>query len=237
MLYLIGIGLDKKDISLKALEAIAKCKKIYLEIYTTKLPYSIKELEKIIKKTIIKADRSMIENKSSEFIKKAKAQDIALLIYGDPLAATTHLSLLLETKKMRIKTKIIHSSSVLTAISETGLQLYKFGKTTSIPKWQQSYKPTSFYNIIKENQSINAHTLVLVDKGLSIREAINELTEASKNKLNNNLVIICSELGTQRQKIIKGKLKELKNLSKLREPFCIVIPASLHFTEAKFLKI
>ena len=31
MLYLIGLGLDKNDLSIKAVEAIKKCKKVYLE--------------------------------------------------------------------------------------------------------------------------------------------------------------------------------------------------------------
>ena len=35
-LYMIGIGLnDEKDISLKGLEAVKKCTKVYLERYTS----------------------------------------------------------------------------------------------------------------------------------------------------------------------------------------------------------
>ena len=47
-LYMIGIGLsDEKDISLKGLEAVRKCDKIYLESYTSKLNCSIKDLENL----------------------------------------------------------------------------------------------------------------------------------------------------------------------------------------------
>ena len=61
MLYLIGLGLDKKDISLNAFESLKKCKKVYLENYTNVMPYSVKDLEKALKKKIIIADRKFVE--------------------------------------------------------------------------------------------------------------------------------------------------------------------------------
>ena len=48
MLYLIGLGLDKKDISLNAFESLKKCKKVYFENYTNVMPYSVKDLEKAL---------------------------------------------------------------------------------------------------------------------------------------------------------------------------------------------
>lgn len=239
MLYLIGLGLDSKDISLKALEALKKCNKIYLEIYTTLLPYKKAELEKIIGKKVVIVMRETVENKSKEFVKEAKKKNIALLVYGDPLAATTHISLLQEAKKMQLKVKVLHNSSIFSAITETGLQLYKFGKTASIPEWKKGYEPTSFFEIVKDNLKINAHTLLLVDIGLSFKNALYELDKASKGKINN--IIVCSKLGTDEQYIVYSKLKELlKNKKiqlKIKEPFCFIIPASLHFTEAEFLEL
>lgn len=236
MLYLIGLGLEKEDISLKALAAIKKCKKVYLETYTTKLPYSAAELGKLVKKKLVEANREIVENKMNEILGESKKQDVALLIYGDPLSATTHIILITEAKKQKIKTQVIHAPSILTAISETGLQLYKFGKTASLPKWQDNFKPTSFTNIIKENLSIGAHTLLLVDIGMNVQDALDELKE-SFEELSGKTIIISSRLGTQKQKIISGKLKELINKKlKIEEPFCIIIPASLHFAEEEMLK-
>ena len=48
--YLIGLGLNPSSISVEALEVLKKCKKIYLEDYTSNFPYSIKKLEKTIRK-------------------------------------------------------------------------------------------------------------------------------------------------------------------------------------------
>ena len=48
MLYLIGLGLNERGISLEGIEAIRKCKEIYLENYTIEFPYSAQGLEKVI---------------------------------------------------------------------------------------------------------------------------------------------------------------------------------------------
>jgi len=96
MLYLIGLGLNEKGISKQGLEALDKCKKIYLESYTVDFPYSIEELEKVIEKKIIPANREKVENLS--IVEEAKKENIALLVYGSPLFATTHITLIQEAK-------------------------------------------------------------------------------------------------------------------------------------------
>ncbi|HLD37461.1 MAG TPA: diphthine synthase, partial [Candidatus Nanoarchaeia archaeon] len=149
MFYLIGLGLDVKSISIEGWEICGKCEKLYLESYTIELPYKTKELEKFLGKKVIGLDREQVEGE--KFIDEAKTKDIALLAYGSPLAATTHISLLLKCKKENIPFKIFHNASILDAVAETGLQLYKFGKTASMPKWRGSYRPMSFIEIIKEN--------------------------------------------------------------------------------------
>jgi len=235
MLYLIGLGLDRKDISLKALEAIKKCKFVYLDVYTNVFHYKISDIEKAIKKKIIKAGRQLIED-GAEILKNAKKSDVALLISGDPLAATTHIDIMLRAKTEKIKVKAIHAPSVFTAISETGLQLYKFGKTASIPKWTQSFRPESFFDTIESNLKIKAHTLVLIDIGMSVNEALSELSEVS-NKRNIKLkeIVICERLGTDEGKIIYNK-PEILMKKTFKLPACIIIPSELHFMEAEALK-
>ena len=235
MLYLIGLGLDLKDISLKSLEIIKKCSKIYLEIYTNEFPYSIADLEKLIGKKIEKADREMIEQKAEKILDEAGKQDIALLIYGSPLSATTHSDLILRAKEKNVKIKVIHNSSVFIAIASTGLQLYKFGKTTSLPTWKQSYKPTSFIDTVKENQSINAHSLILVDIGLSFNDASDEFVKACKEKkIKIDKILVCSLLGTDKEKVYYSEIEKLKKL-KISAPFCFIIPGKLHFQEENML--
>lgn len=231
MLYLIGLGLDLKDLSLKAIKAIKSSNKIYLETYTTTFPYKIEDLEKLINRKIILSGRKQFEDDVLVFIDQAKRENIAVLVYGDPLAATTHITILRECKKKKIKTEIIHNISIFNAVSETGLQLYKFGKTASLPKWLPNYEPTSFIDIIRENLSVKAHTLVLVDPGLSLKDALNEIEKSDKSQLlANKEIIIASGLGTSRQKIERGKIKQISS-KKVQEPFSIIVPGELNFSE------
>jgi len=236
MLYLIGLGLDLKDISLKAIEQLKKCDKIYWETYTNIYDYSQKEIEKVIQAKVIPADRKMLEEKP-EILENAKKQKIAVLVSGDPLAATTHVDLILRAKKLKIKIKIIHAASVFTAIAETGLQLYKFGKTASIAKWGKSFRPDSFYDIIKGNLIYEAHTLLLIDMGLSVSEALGYLETIAKARdlgMLEKKIIICEQLGTENQKFTIGKIPVLMK-KKFKLPACIIVPAKLHFVEEEFL--
>jgi len=258
MLYLVGLGLyDEKDISLKAIETLKNCDEIYCETYTNFYHGNLKALEKIIKKTIKILNRSAVEE--SQILYK-KDKNIALLIPGDPLTATTHISLLLEAKKRNIETKVIHSSSIWTAIAETGINLYKFGRCTTIPFPYKNSIPESPYEVIVENFKRNLHTLVLLDidrekgKFLSINEAIKILMEIEKKKnnandndnkedkekiLENAKIICCARLGSKDQIIKVGTSNDLSDLLNFDfgdPPQCLIIASKLHFMEEEFLK-
>ena len=62
MLYIIGLGLnDEKDLTFNSLEAIKKCKKVYLENYTSNLFFNVQDLENFINKKIFLANRNLVE--------------------------------------------------------------------------------------------------------------------------------------------------------------------------------
>ncbi len=229
-LYLISIGLsDEKDISLKGLEALKKCKEIYLENYTSFLQVSKEKLEKLYNKKIILADREFVE--SNFPLEKAKKQDIALLIIGDVFSATTHISLLLEAKKNKIEVKVIHNASVLTAVGITGLSLYKFGQVISIPS---NYKETSSpYENFQINYKNNMHTLFLLDLDLKIKDALNYLISKGLDK--KTLCLACEKLGNEKQRIKAATAEKLlkENFGK---PSCLIIPSKLHFIEEEALE-
>jgi diphthine synthase len=234
MLYLIGLGLNEKSISQEGLEAIKKCKRIYFENYTVDFPYSVKVLEKNIKKKVIPAGRDFVE--SDKLIKEAKKENICLLIYGSPLTATTHITLIQEAKKNKIKYELIYNASIFDAIAETGLQIYKFGKITSMPKWSNNFKPTSFMEIVKQNNVIDAHSLILVDIGLESKDAMEELEiSAKEHDIKLDKLIICSRLGTKDSKISYKNSENIKNLN-VKKPYCIIIPSRLHFVEQEILE-
>ncbi len=231
MLYLIGLGLNEKGISKEGIEAIKKSKRIYLDDYTIEFPYPIKALEKETGKKIIPANREIVED-MSELLNKARKEDIALLAYGSPLTATTHISLIQEARKQKIEYKIIYNASVLDAIAETGLQLYKFGKITSIP----NFEADSFIETIKENQKINAHSLILIDIGLDFVKALSRVDNAIKKyKINADKIIVCSRLGINNSEIYYNSPANLKSKN-IKAPFCFIIPGKLHFLEEEILE-
>jgi len=146
--------------------------------------------------------------------------------------ATTHITILGEAKKRKIKVEVIHNASIFDAVAETGLQLYKFGKITSIP----DFEAESFIKTIKDNLGIGAHSLILIDIGMKTSEAFEKLEKTAKNhKVKLNKIVVCSRLGTKDSKIYYNNLKELKNKN-LKKPFCIIIPGKMHFMEKEVLE-
>lgn len=229
MLYLIGLGLNEKGISLGGLEAIKRCKEVYLENYTIEFPYSQEALEKVLGKKVVSLNREKVE--SFSFLNEAKHEDVALLVYGDVLSATTHISIVLEAKERKIEARIINAASVFDSILVTGLQRYKFGKTASISK----EKAESFFQVVLDNQKIQAHSLVLVDIGMKSRDALEFLEKTSeKMKFKLEKIVLCSRLGTKEEKVYYARISELMS-KKIEAPFCIIIPGKLHFLEEESL--
>jgi diphthine synthase len=229
-LSLISLGLNQDSITKEALKELENANQTYLENYTVDFPYSLEELEKTLNTKITPLERTPVEDES--LVEKAKDKNICLLIYGDALSATTHTQLILACKKAKVNYKIFHNASILTAIADTGLQLYKFGKTSSMPTWTDSWKPDSFMEYIKQNQSIKAHSLLLIDIGLPIKKAIEQFKQAAqKHKVTTEKIIVCSNIGTQKQKIIYDTLDNIKDIP---NPFCFIIPSELQEFEKEF---
>ena len=236
MLYLIGLGLwDEGDVPLKAIEAMKKCDSIYVEFYTNKWHGSLERLEGIIGKKITVLKRTSVE--SEAVTDEAKGKNVALLIPGDPLAATTHIQLLIDAKEKNVPWEVVHASSIYSSIAETGLQLYKFGRTTTLTFPEESFKPNSPYEMIIENGKVGLHTLVLLDireAGLmTIKDGIEVLTELGLD--GETKIIACCQLGSPKQIIRYGKMKELAGLQ--GTPAAIVIPGKLHFKEEEALQL
>jgi len=248
MLSIIGIGLnDEKDITLKGLELIKSSDFVYLESYTSILQCNISALEKLYNKKIILADRNLVEQKAEETIlKNAKTKNVSFLVIGDSLSATTHVDIMKRAKDLGIKINIVHNASILTAVAETGLQLYKFGKTTSIPFPEKNFRPETAYDVIKDNLSLGLHTLVLLDlrpsenRFMTVNQAIDILVgiqEKRKEKIitEKTKLIGCARLGSE-DKIIKyGTAKELKEFDFGKPPHCLIIPGKMHFAEEEFV--
>ncbi len=233
---MIGIGLsDEKDISIKGLEAIKKCKNIFLESYTSVLSVSISRLEKFYEKKIILADRDMVEKNSDEIL--SDDNDVAFLVIGDVFSATTHVDLMQRARKKGIEVRVIHGASVVSAVGATGLEVYKFGKITSIPFENENIKTP--IEVLEGNKKLGLHTLFLLDlkpdenKFLTIADAAEYLIKNSVNE--NTFAVGCSRLGSETQVIKYKKLIDLKKENFGKPPYCLIIPGKLHFVEEEML--
>jgi diphthine synthase len=239
-LYFIGLGLNnEKDITVKGLETVKNCDVIYLENYTSILQSKVEDLEEFYGKKIILANRDLVEKKAEETIlKDSKEKEVAFLVIGDPMCATTHTDLLLRAKKQGINTKIINNSSIISAIGVTGLEVYKFGKITSIPFENDNVKAP--FEVMQNNLKNNLHTLFLLDlrpdenKFLTIKDAINYLIKQGMPK--DQSCIGCARIGSDNPLIKKGNAEELIKEDFGNPPYCLIVPAKLHFMEEEALE-
>jgi len=250
MLYIISIGLaDEKDMSLRAVEAAKKCDSLYAEFFTTKMNTTIRKLEKVTGKKIKEAKRSDLEEHSGKIMEEAKKHNVGILVGGDALSATTHAALLLEAGKKGVKCSVIHGSGIFTAVAETGLFLYKFGRTVTLPYPKENYSPESFYDFALLNKKCGLHTLILLDvqaegkEYMDAHEGLRLLLEAERRKnkglfIRSTKVITACSLGSKNQIIKYGTVKALLRDKSLKgnTPAVIILPAKLNFTEEEFLE-
>ncbi len=250
MLYLVGLGLyDEKDISINGLEAIQSADVVYAEFYTARLfGGDLKSLESLAGVQINILTREEVEEDNLP-IKQAEDKDVAFLTAGDPLMATTHSDILMEARKKGIKTRVIHASSILSAAPGiAGLQAYKFGKVTTIPRPEENYFPHSPYQVISDNKKMGLHTLVLLDIQahrdyyMTANEGLEYLqrVEAERKEgliSGDTIAVVVARAGSEKPMVRAGPLFELVNENFGGPLHCIIIPGDLHFLEAEGLVI
>ncbi|TIA75123.1 hypothetical protein E3P92_00863 [Wallemia ichthyophaga] len=240
MLYVIGLGLaDEKDISVNGLEAVRKSERVYLEAYTSILLVDVQKLQDFYGRAVTIADRDMVETESEEILSRASEVDVSFLVVGDPYGATTHTDLLLRARNAGVPTRVFHNASIMNAAGASGLQLYNFGQTISIPFFTETWKPSSFVERIAENMRIGAHTLLLLDikvkeqsvenlargrkifeppRYMSVSRAVEQLLTLLDEKAEgysedaytrDTLAVSLSRVGAEQQVIKAGTLREL----------------------------
>lgn len=257
-LSLIGIGIgDEKGISLEGLEELRGCEKIFAESYTNLLPEgTLQRLEKLAGKKIELLSREQVEGEH-EILEAASSSHVALVVSGDPMIATTHVSLVLAARKRGIEVRITHAASILSAaIGESGLQAYKFGKMVTLAYWRENYKPMTTYDVIAENLSRGLHTLVLLDideklgpmKPSDAARLLLEMEKQGKKgilKPGTKVVLLSALTRGQAHGQSSGKHGKSSFLSidclKARAcgpsatPAVLIVPGALHFLEKEYL--
>lgn len=258
---------DEKDITLKGLEAVKKCDKVYIEAYTSLLSFGLSSnglssLEELYGKSLIVADREMVEEKADDILSEARESNVAFLVVGDPFGATTHTDLVVRAQKLGIQVKVIHNASVMNAVGLCGLQLYRYGETVSLPFFTDTWRPDSFYEKIQSNRVLGLHTLCLLDirvkepsleslcrgkkqyeppRYMTINTAIEQLLEVEHSRgqaaySEETTCVGLARLGSDDQMIVAGSMKELLGVEFGAPLHCLVIVGKTHPVEEEMLE-
>ena len=226
------------------------------------------------------ADREMVESSSDDILSGADKTDVAFLVVGDPFgfatelrcpddrelmhhSATTHVDLVLRARELSIPVENIPNASILSAIGSTGLQLYNFGQTVSMVFFSDSWKPSSFYDRIKENVQIGLHTLVLLDikvkeqsvenmargkkiyeppRYMTVSQCAEQMLETEEERkegvyTGESLAIGAARVGARDQNMAVGTLRELCEVD-LGKPLhsLVLLGKRTHIMERDFIR-
>ena len=239
----VGLGLnDEKGLTLEGLEQARNADVVFAEFYTNLMPgLDRKRLEDLLGQKIVALSRVQLEDEGAkEIINAARTRKVVFLVPGDPMIATTHISVRLELSKKGIPSKIVHGPSIASAVcGAVGLQSYKFGKSVTLP--MEPNVPRSVLETLEENKERRLHTLILLDvrssesKQLTIGSAVAKLT-AGEPSLENWIGIGVARVASPDQFLYCGKFRALQQIEFGNVPHCLVIPGKLHFMEAESLK-
>lgn len=265
VLHLIGLGLgDEDDITVKGKKIVENADVVFLEAYTSILGVDKDRLEQVFGKEITVADRDMVEQQAEElFLDPAVTKNVVVLVVGDPVCATTHTDLWLRARQRKIPVNMVHNASIMGAAGASGLQLYNFGQTISIPFFDEKWRPTSFYEKIRYNRLGGMHTLCLLDikvkepdfeammKGktkylpprfMTVNTAAEQLIEAEQihglraYDGETTLCVGLARMGQETQMMRAGTLKELIDEDFGGPLHSLIICGHLHDLELEVLK-
>jgi len=167
-----------------------------------------------------------------------------LLIGGDPLSATTHVSLRLQCGEAGIECRVVHNASVLTTVAgELGLQHYRFGPVATLVTPQGDYRPLSPVKRVLQNIEAGFHSLVLLDIRADDPATEPRLMTATEGALllleggvaTGARACVAARVGRSDQQIWCGTLGEMAQAKIGEVPHSIVIPGELHFVEEEAL--
>ncbi len=243
-IYLIGGGIaDVLDIPIKGIYAMKESDVLLVDSYTSVYNFDEKTLINIYEKVtnsswdkdVIMCSREDLEVNFFDIIEDYSV--VSLLVPGDPMVATTHSSIVVESKKMGIDVDVINSSSIMSAvISRCGLISYNFGKTCTISLHVESEYPA---DVIRNNFVNGMHSLVLLEVDVESGEYVTldtavEYIERKLKDLDIGTVIAAIRLGFDDEVVVRGKPRDFRGL-RGKPPQSLIIPSSMKEIEREFL--
>ena len=159
-LLLIGLGPGPPGLLTKNAAMEAKRADIRLvDAYTSVLLDD--ELEAMIG-SFERVHRPVLEQ-PDEWLSTHRGRTVAVLVPGDPMISTTHVSLILEAQRAGFTVEVVHGVSIFDLVGGLGLQSTRFGRIVSLVYPYAGVVATSPLEHIAFNLWQDLHTLVLLD--------------------------------------------------------------------------
>jgi diphthine synthase len=231
MLHLIGLGLDDGEITEKGMNAIESSEKVFAEFYTNTETIDLEKLEEKTGSEIEKLSREEVEQED-RIIEESRESDVAFIVSGDALTATTHYDIKHRAEEKGIETEVIHAPSIFTSIAETGLNVYKFGRTVTLP---EKGEPQSVVKYIEKNDSIGLHSLILLDINLEADAAAEKILDM-KPEFSGREVAVLERANLEDQQISVMTLEEVSKSSFGQPPHCLILTGEKSHKEEEFME-
>src|SRR5919202_1436230 len=108
MLWFVGTGINGyRGLSIAAIDVLNKCHIVYVERFTSgQSEDDLEKLNSVLEIEVKPVQRWFVED-GREILEAAKTKDVALLSYGDPLIATTHIELRARAANNSVKTAVL----------------------------------------------------------------------------------------------------------------------------------
>ncbi|HUR25254.1 MAG TPA: diphthine synthase [Candidatus Thermoplasmatota archaeon] len=243
-LHLVGLGLhDPRSITVRGLEVVRAADVVYAEFYTAIMSGTPAELEAFLGRPVTVLDRLGVEKGGPKLLEESRSKGVALLVAGDPMAATTHADLLVRFRQAGVPLHVVHAPSIFSAAPGLlGLQHYKFGRATTLVKPEKGWSPTSPFDAIAENHQRGLHTLVLLDIKsdlgyfMTANEAFAILLDLAQRTGNawfgpETQVGVVARAGSDPPGVTTGSLAELQRLDFGPPLHCLVVAGALQVVE------
>ncbi|AOW80245.1 diphthine synthase [Halodesulfurarchaeum formicicum] len=244
MLTFVGLGLyDERSVTIEGRDAIRDAEAVFAEFYTSRLvAATVEDLEAYHDVTIQVRDRAGVEQDPEPILEAAETGPAVFLTAGDPTVSTTHVDLRLRAHDRDIETRIVHAPTAQTAASGlTGLQNYRFGKSTTIPfPWAHGADgvPDSVIETIEANRERGLHTLAYLDIKAGSAELMDGATAAellTEHWNGDVLGVVVGRAGSPEPTVKAASLEALSELSFGPPPHMLLIPGDLHPIEVDAL--
>jgi len=242
-LSFVGLGLsDERGLSEQAMEALRAADRVFAEEYTAVAPPgTLDRLAQRLGRPVELLDRAALEAETPILEALAHVPRVALLVVGDPFAATTHVALRLAAEAAGHTWRYLPNASILTAAAGyLGLMHYRFGRTVSVPLPDPGFAPRSMIDQIAGNLDRGLHTLVLLDlrpgegRFLTAGEALEILLERDPDHVvlrPETPVAVVARVGSDTAAAWFGPIGALRAVAFGPPLHAVVIPAELHFEE------